>query len=396
MLKILSKKKIITFVIFSRANYNSIKSVIKEVQKNKKIFNYKIIVGASAIGKKFGNVVDLIKKDGFKVHDQINNIVESNGLDSMVKTTALGMLDLSEILKKYKTDIVFTVGDRYETIATAVTTAYMNIPLAHTMGGEVTGTIDESIRHAITKLAHLHFVSNKDSYNRVLKLGENKKNVFNVGCPRNDLLKKIIEDKRKLAVSLKKVCSYGVGDFNELKKNEKFLIVLQHPVTTEFDLTSKQIAETLRAVNKTNLKKIILWPNADAGYEEISGEIRKFREHNKLNNYRLIKNLPIEIYAHLLNTTSCIIGNSSSAIRDGSFIGTPAVNIGTRQNLRLAGPNVINTINSESKILKAINQQIKMKKYKRSYLYGSGNAAKKIVKILKNLKKIEIQKTITY
>lgn len=396
MFKILSKRKTITFVIFSRANYNSIKSVIGEIKKNKRKFNYKIIVGASAVGKKFGNVVNLIKKDGFKVHYQINNIVESNGLDSMVKTTALGMLDLAEILKKNKTDIVFTVGDRYETMATAVTAAYMNIPLAHTMGGEVTGTIDESIRHAITKMAHIHFVSNKDSHKRVLKLGENKKTVFNVGCPRNDLLKTIINNKYLSNRSLKEVCKYGVGDFEEIRKSEKFLIVLQHPVTTESNLSNKQIIETLKAVNKTGLKKIILWPNADAGYEEISREIRKFREHNKLNNYRLIKNLPIEIYAHLLNQTSCIIGNSSSAIRDGSFIGTPAVNIGTRQNSRLRGSNVIDAGYNMKEIYSAITKHLKNNKFKKSYLYGKGDAAKKIIKILKKITKIKIQKKINY
>ncbi len=396
MFKILNKKKTITFVIFSRANYNSIKSVIDEVKKNKKDFTYKIIVGASAVGKKFGNIINLIKKDGFKVHFEINNIVESNGLESMVKTTALGMLDLVEIFKKVKSDVIFTVGDRFETMATAITASYMNIPLAHTMGGEVTGTIDESIRHAITKMAHLHFVSNKDAYKRVKKLGEDKKTIYDVGCPRNDLLKSILNSKQKTEFFLKKTCEFGVGDIDTLKNNEKFLIVLQHPVTTELTLSNRQIIQTLKAVNKTNLKKIILWPNADAGYEDISTEIRKFREKNKLNQYRLIKNLPIEIYAHLLNNAACIIGNSSSAIRDGSFIGTPAVNVGTRQNSRLRGGNVIDVDYKSDQIYNAILKQIKRIKFKRSYLYGKGDAAKKIIKILKKTKKVKIQKKIEY
>ena len=215
----LNKKKII-FVIFSRANYNSIKSVILETKKNKKYFEYSVIVGASAIGKKFGNVVDLIRKDGIKVDHEINNIVESQELGSMVKTTALGMLELTEIFKHKKPNIVFTVGDRFETMATAITASYMNIPLAHTMGGEVTGTIDESIRHSITKLAHLHFVSNKDSLKRVLKLGENKNSVFNVGCPRNDLLK-IILKKSKANSILSRINRFGVGDIDIIKNNEK-------------------------------------------------------------------------------------------------------------------------------------------------------------------------------
>ena len=395
MSKMLNKKKNITFVIFSRANYNSIKSVISEVKKNNKLFNYRLIVGASAVGRKFGNIVNLIKKDGFKVHHKINNNVESSGLDSMVKTTALGMLELAEIFKSHKPDLVFTVGDRFETMATAITSSYMNIPLAHTMGGEVTGTIDESIRHAITKLAHLHFVSNKDSYNRVIKLGENKKYVFNVGCPRNDLLRQII-NKNKNESILKGIHMHGVGDMMKINKNENFLIILQHPVTTEYDNSNEQIKKTFAAIQKIDLKKIILWPNADAGYEQISSEIRKLREKNKLKNYRIIKNLPIEDYAILLNRASCIVGNSSSAIRDGSFIGTPAVNIGTRQHSRLHGPNVIDVKNDEDKIYSAIRRQIKVKKFKSSKIYGSGDAAKKIIKILKKLNTIDIQKKINY
>ncbi len=388
-------KKTINFVIFSRANYNSIKSVILETKKNKKFFNYRVIVGASAISKKFGSVVDLIKKDGFKVHHEINNIVESSGLESMVKTTALGMLELSEIFRNNKPDLVFTVGDRFETMATAITSSYMNIPLAHTMGGEVTGTIDESVRHSITKLAHLHFVSNKDSYERVIKLGENKNFVFNVGCPRNDLLKEIVKKDKKRSI-FKNIYKHGVGDIKKIKKNEKFLIVLQHPVTTEYDSSNDQIKKTLNAINKINITKIILWPNADAGYEKISSVIRRFREKNELNNYRIIKNLPIEDYAILLKNASCIVGNSSSAIRDGSFIGTPAVNIGTRQNSRLQGPNVINVSYNDAKIYAAIKKQIKIKKYKSSNIYGDGNASKKIIKILIKLKKINIQKKINY
>ena len=362
MFKILNKKKTITFVIFSRANYNSIKSVMLEVKKNKNFFNYNIIVGASAVGIKFGNVLNLIRNDGFKVDYEINNGVESTGLASMVKTTALGMLELSEIFKKLKTDLVFTVGDRYETMATAITASYMNIPLAHTMGGEVTGTIDESIRHAITKMSHLHFVSNKDSYERVLKLGENKKTVFNVGCPRNDILKKILKKKKNISLFIKNLCNYGVGDISDIKKNEKFIVVLQHAVTTEWPFSNQHILHTLKAVNQAKLKKIILWPNADAGYEEISAEIRKLREKNILKNYRLIKNLPIEIYASLLDKAACIVGNSSSAIRDGSFIGTPAVNIGTRQNSRLRGFNVIDVGYNQSEIYNAIKAQLKKKK----------------------------------
>ena len=185
------KFKRICFVIFSSANYNSVKSVISECKKNKR-FNLQIIVGASATQDKFGDVYNRILKDGFKVDFKIENQFSTDELKSMVKTTGLGLIELSECFSKLKPDIVFTVGDRHETISTAIAASYMNILVAHTMGGEVTGTIDENVRHSITKLSHLHFVSNKDSMQRVIKLGELKKNIFNVGCPRNDLIKKIL------------------------------------------------------------------------------------------------------------------------------------------------------------------------------------------------------------
>ena len=188
------KLKKICFVIFSSANYNSVKSVISECKKYNK-FNLQIIVGASATHDKFGDVYKRILKDGFKVDFKIENQFSTNELKSMVKTTGLGLIELSECFSKLKPDIVFTVGDRHETISTAIAASYMNILVAHTMGGEVTGTIDENVRHSITKLSHLHFVSNNDSMNRVIKLGEPKNKVFNVGCPRNDLIKKFSKKK---------------------------------------------------------------------------------------------------------------------------------------------------------------------------------------------------------
>ena len=182
------KIKKICFVIFSSANYNSIKSVILEAKRSKR-FKVNVVVGASALQNKFGDVANRIVNDGIKIDFKIENQFSTSELSSMVKTTGLGMIELSDIFTKLSPDLVFTVGDRYETISTAITATYMNILVAHTMGGEVTGTLDESVRHAITKLSHLHFVANKDSMKRVMKLGK-PSHVFNVGCPRNDLLKR--------------------------------------------------------------------------------------------------------------------------------------------------------------------------------------------------------------
>lgn len=385
-------KKKICFVILSRANYGSIKSVIFEFKKDNSFKSF-IITGASANEDKFGNVSELIERD-FKIDFKINMPSRPESLIGMPQTVGSGLIELPLVLDKIKPDLVFTVGDRYETMTTVLSSSYMNIPIAHTMGGEITGTIDESIRHAITKFSHLHFVSNKDAYNRVIRLGENKKFVFNVGCPRNDLIRAELK-KKNTKSSFKYLNSHGVGC--KIDINERFIILLHHPVTTEFGKNKNHVEKLLDSILRLNIKCLILWPNADSGSDEISKKIRIYREKGKLKNFRLIKNLPPEVYINILNNSKCIIGNSSSAIRDGSFLGVPAVNVGSRQNKRLHGKNVINTIVDRSEILKALKYQIsRNKKYKSEKIYGDGYAAEKILRCVKKIKKINIQKTIVY
>ena len=385
--------KKICFVILNRANYGSIKSLLNQIKKNKK-FKLQIIVGASAILDKYGSCEKIIKKDGFKINYKIDMQTESNQPKNMAQTVGIGLMGLPEAFSKLKPNLVFTIGDRFETMATVISASYMNIPIAHTMGGELTGTIDESIRHAITKFSHLHFVSNHDAKRRIIKMGEPKGNVYNVGCPRIDEVKKIL----KKEINLKKIFNFinyiGVGD--KLDINKKFILVSQHPVTTEYGKSKSHMLETLKALSKINIQCLFLWPNPDAGSDIMSKEIRKWREKNNFKKIRFVKNLPLEIYVSLLNHCSCIIGNSSSALREGSFIGVPAVNIGSRQNKRLTGKNIINCKNDEKKIFSSIIKQIKKGKYKREVLYGNGSAAKRIISVLKKIKKISIQKVNSY
>lgn len=387
------KIKKICFVIFSSANYNSIKSVILEAKKSKK-FTVQVVVGASALQVKFGDVVDRILKDGIKIDFKIENQFSTSELSSMVKTTGLGMIELSEIFNKLSPDVVFTVGDRYETIATAIAASYMNILVAHTMGGEVTGTLDESVRHAITKLSHLHFVSNQDSMKRVIKLGEEPSRVYKVGCPRNDLIKNILK-KNNFNKEFKFLSQKGVGDTGSISQNDDYFVTLYHPVTTELEKNEKTIINIVNATSKFNIKNILIWPNSDAGSEQISKKLRTLRELNAIHNYKILKNLPLEYYIPLIKNSKCLIGNSSSAIRDGSFVGVPAVNVGTRQNNRLFGSNVVHSGDDEKSIFKSIKLQLQ-KKYKPSKLYGTGDASKKIIKILKKIEKFSCQKLITY
>ena len=387
------KIKKICFVIFSSANYNSIKSVILEAKRSK-LFKVNVIVGASALQNKFGDVANRIVNDGIKIDFKIENQFSTSELSSMVKTTGLGMIELSDIFNKLSPDLVFTVGDRYETISTAITATYMNILVAHTMGGEVTGTLDESVRHAISKLSHLHFVANKDSMKRVIKLGEKPSHVFNVGCPRNDLLKNILK-KNNFKKEFDYLSRKGVGDLDSLSQKDHYFVTLYHPVTTELEKNEQVIANIVNATLKFNIKNIIIWPNSDGGSEQISKKLRTIRELNKIQNYKIYKNLPIEYYIPLIKNAKCLVGNSSSAIRDGAFIGVPAVNVGKRQNSRLASKNVIQSSNEMQDIYKKIKIQYG-KKFKSSKLYGSGDAGKKILQILKKLDKFSTQKIITY
>ena len=393
MIKNNKKKRKICVAIFSRANYGSIRKVLEELKKSPKI-DLQILIGGSANISKYGLVSDLIRQDGFRIDEEIYFQVEGATPTTMVKTTALGMIEIATALERLKPDIVLTVGDRYETLSTVVSAAYMNIPVAHTMGGEITGTIDESIRHAITKFSHIHFPANNKAKENIVRMGEEKKNVFNVGCPRIDLVKSCLSKTPKNLNRLVFGRKLGVGE--EFDLNKDFITLMHYPVTTEFGQNFKNMCKILDAIKKINLPKLIFWPNADAGSEEISRAIRIYREKNLLKNSWFIKNLDHYTFFHILNVTKCLIGNTSSAIREGSFIGVPTVSVGTRQNGRDRGRNVINANYNTNEIYKKIILQISKKnKILKSNLYGNGNASKKIVNILKKIK-VNVQKRLTY
>ncbi len=385
--------KKICIVIGSRANYSSIKSVMDNIKKRKKL-NLQLILNTSSLLYKYGNVSHLIEKDGFEINEKIYNLIEGESLLTMAKSTGLCLIELSSIFSRLKPDLVFAVGDRFEVMAVVLAASYMNIPIAHTMGGEVTGTIDESIRHAITKFAHLHFPASKGAANRIYKLGENKKSIFNFGCPRIDLVKQELKKNRLKSIN-KRIFKEGVGA--KLNLLQPFVIVSQHPVTTEFGNAEGQILNTLEAVSKLNVQAIVLWPNADAGSEDIAKGIRKWREKFKMKKMHFFKNLEINDYIQLMKYTSCLVGNSSSGIREGAYIGTPVVNIGSRQNGRERGKNVIQVNYEANNIYSALRKQVnKNSRYKQSNIYGDGNAAKKIINKLVTLKKISVQKKIRY
>lgn len=391
----MGKRKICVFV-GSRANYSSIKSVMTSIKEHPQL-ELQLILGASALLDRFGKVEDLIRQDGFVPDFTFYNIVEGENPVTMSKSTGLGIIEASMIFDNLKPDYLVVVGDRFEMMAVTIAAAYMNIRIAHTMGGEVTGTIDESIRHAITKFAHVHFAASEDAKQRILKLGEDPAYVFNVGCPRMDLVREEIKNDSQKVLSDLFIRFTGVGP-SQMDLTKPFLLVSQHPVTTEFGSNRKQIEETLYALDYLQMPTIMLWPNIDAGSDDISTGIRVYREvYNKDSDrwLKLFKNLPTKTYIHLMNTCACLIGNSSSGVREGATIGTPVVNIGTRQNKREMGRNVINTGYDRNEIIAAVQQQLSHGKYNSNDIYGTGNAGKQIADILAEVNP-PIQKTIIY
>jgi UDP-hydrolysing UDP-N-acetyl-D-glucosamine 2-epimerase len=377
-------------VVGSRANYSSIKSAMRAIQDHPDL-ELQVIASASALLDRYGSVVDLIERDGFKPHAKVYMLVEGETPATMAKSTGLGLIELPTIFDQLQPDIVLTVGDRFETMATTLAAAYMNIPLAHTMGGEVSGTIDESIRHAVTKFAHIHFPACSDAQERIIRLGERPKDVHLVGCPRIDLVAEVIErDKNGLGPDL---FAEGVGGKFDL--HEPFLMLSQHPVTTEYGEGERQINETLMAIKQLDMPTIALWPNADAGSDDISRGMRKFREHYDDSKIHFFKNLPTDVYIALMRRTAGLIGNSSSAIREGAFIGTPAVNIGSRQDMRQRGSNVIDVDNDREEISDAIQEQLRHGPYESEPIYGDGHAGERIADVLSTVE-WELQKRITY
>jgi len=384
------KRRICVF-IGGRANYSSIKSVMLAVKKHNKL-SLQVVVGSATVLDKYGNLYEILKKDGFIIKSTFYNIVEGNNPLTMAKSTGLGIIEISNILKDLKPHIVMIVGDRFEMMSVAIAASYMNIVIAHTMGGEVSGSIDESVRHSITKLSHIHFPANKDAKNRILRLGESKKFVFNYGCPRIDLIKKQINRKK---FSYKNLFDKfkGVGPIIDLNKG--YLIVLQHPVTTEFNNSRKHFELTLKALNKLKIPTIMIWPNIDAGSDEISKGIRTFREKSHPSWLHIFKILPSETFINLMINALCLVGNSSAGIRDSGIIGLPVVNIGSRQNKRLRGKNIINVSYNYHEIYYAILKQIKIKRYKKNILYGNGKAGERIADRLSKIN-LYVQKTISY
>lgn len=386
----MSEKRKIAVVITARPSYSRVKTVLSAIKKHPEL-ELQLIVAASALLDRYGSAVNYIEKDGFEVAAKVFNVLEGENLTAAAKTTGIGILELSTVFDNLKPDIVVTVADRFETMATAISASYMNIPLAHIQGGEVTGNIDEKVRHSITKLADYHFVASENAKVRVIQLGENPNMVFNTGCPSIDIAEEVAKNTQLTFNPYEKYG--GVGSQPDLKNG--YLVVMQHPVTNEYQDSRKHIESTLRAIQKINRPTLWFWPNVDAGADGTSSGIRSFREKYKMENVHFFKNMEGDDFLNLLNHSLCLIGNSSVGIRECAYLGVPTINIGSRQNRRDRGSNVVDVSYSEEEIIKAIEYSITNSKREKSTVYGGGNAGEKIAELLKDLP-LQFHKTITY
>lgn len=380
-------KRKIACVTGTRADYPRVRSVLKEINSRDNLELFIIVTGSHLL-KEYGYSADEITDDGFSISKKVEMFIEDFDTPlGMARASARCTSGVAEALSEINPDIVLITVDRVETLASTTAASLMNFPIAHIQGGEVTGTIDESIRHAVTKLSHIHFPATFDAAQRIIKMGENKDYVFNTGCPYIDEINNL--KPLKLSYLAKKY---------RFDVDKKIIIFTQHSVTTEFEDSLGQVEQTIKALEFFPEVQIIsFFSNTDAGGKKI---IEKISEQK---NFIKIPNMLSGDFLSLMYHSSLMVGNSSAGIREAPSFKLPVVNIGSRQNGRLRAENVIDVNHDVFEIKKAIKKGLYDEKFLESLHnmqnpYGNGTAANAIVNVLENveLNKNLIQKEICY
>lgn len=377
-------------VVTARPSYSRIKTALKAIKASPDL-ELQLVVAASALLDRYGAAVRYMEEDGFEPAARVYMVLEGENPTSMAKTTGLGLLELATVFDNLKPDVVVTIADRYETLATAVAASYMNLPVAHVQGGEVTGSIDERVRHAVTKLSDLHFASTEKAAERVIRMGEDPATVFVTGCPSIDLASEILGDP---TLNFDPFARYGgVGETPDLSGG--YLVVMQHPVTTEHKLARDHVTETLHAVADSGLPALWFWPNVDAGADGTSGGIRTFRELERPTNVHFFKNMAPTDFLRLIYNSRGLVGNSSVGVRECAFLGVPVINIGSRQSGRDRGRNALDVDYDRKQIGEAIRHHKRNGHCKPDSLYGNGHAGKRIAQLLAEAP-LSTEKRLTY
>lgn len=379
----------VLFLTGSRSDWGYIKPLLT-LCKNKKIKNFLCVTNMLLLDS-FGRAVNEIKKEGFKVDEEIYMTLDGYNTYTTSKSMGLFILSFTDILKKYDPDWVVLAGDRFETLAASISCAYNNIPIAHIQAGEVSGNIDGAARHAIGKFAHLHFASNKDAQKRLIKLGEEKYRIKVTGAPQLDGIKQIVKQNKNTFDKIK--VQY------DLPNTKNFLLVIFHSVTEEINKLKKYSDELIKSLNSFNFKKVWVLPNNDPGSKFIRDKILINRSDKNL----IYENFPRDHFLSILKNCKAIVGNSSCGIIEAPTFKIPCVNIGRRQMNRCQGKNVINVKNVSKKniilsVKKAMSDNFINNLKNFDNPYGDGNSAKKIIKHLQEMKNESnlLKKTLTY
>jgi UDP-hydrolysing UDP-N-acetyl-D-glucosamine 2-epimerase len=369
-----SSRRKICVVLVDRANYGRLKPVMQAIAAQPKL-ELQVIAAGTMVLERFQQPVQVVRADGFPVDGEVYLELEGSTPATMAKSVGFGVVEFASEFQRLKPDVILLIGDRYEALAAALAAAYMNICIAHIQGGEVSGSIDESARHAITKFAHFHFPSTKRSAEYLVRMGEAPETVLSIGCPSSDIA-------RKLDRSLFPEIVNSTGSGASIDVTKPFLLVLFHPTTTEYGGERGQMEQVLAALRSLQTQTILLWPNIDAGADHISKAVRVFRDQTGSPWLRVLTNLTPENYLKVLANAACAIGNSSSFVRDAGYFGTPIVLVGRRQEGREADEHVKRVAPVAVEVEATVRSQLAHGRYAASSLYGDGHVSSRIAEAL--------------
>jgi GDP/UDP-N,N'-diacetylbacillosamine 2-epimerase (hydrolysing) len=358
-----------------RSDYDIMSSVFTAITEHSDL-DLEIAVTGAHLSDAYGRSIRDIRMDGFIIADEIESLINGDQPSSRVKGLAIQLQGLIQTICRCRPDILIVLGDREEAMATVIAGAYMDIPTAHVGGGDrVVGNVDDIVRHAVTKLAHIHFVTNQESYDRVVKLGEQPFRVYKVGNPGLD---------RLLTVPILSSPELSKRLNFEIKDDENFILLIQHVISSEIDQGYWQMKKTIEAVKELNIKTVLSYPNSDAGGQQL---IRAIREYENSPFIYTAKNIPRIEFVNLMRRASCMLGNSSAGILEAPLLKLPVINIGNRQSGRLHAENVEFVPHDIGAIKAAIKRAIFDQDYRKSVEqcgnpYGDGQSSGKIAEIL--------------
>ncbi|MGD9722085.1 MAG: UDP-N-acetylglucosamine 2-epimerase [Pirellulales bacterium] len=370
-------KRKVCVVLVDRANYGRMKPVMQAL-KDQPGLELQLLASGTMVLERFDQPVRVVREDGFHVDGEVYIELEGSTPTTMAKSIGFALIEFASEFHRLKPDVVMLIGDRYEALAAAIAAAYMNITLVHVQGGEVSGSIDESARHAISKFAHFHFPSTKRSAEYLIRMGERPDTILGTGCPSSDIARVI---DRQLAPEI--LNARGAGP--QIDVSKPYLLVVFHPTTTEYGGEQRQMEVLLSALESLQTQTVLLWPNIDAGSDHISKVIRVYRARSHTEWMRTLTNLTPENYLKVLANAACAVGNSSSFVRDAGYFGTPVVLAGNRQSGRETDDHVIHVPVEMDTIAATVRKQLAHGRYAPSTLYGDGHVSPRIAAAIEKL-----------